>query len=452
MDQTSLRERDVAYQIHPHTNFGAHESAGPMVISQGRGVFVTDSTGREYLEGMSGLWCTNLGFSEPRLADAAARQFARLPYYQNFANKATEPAIELAENLIRHAPVPMSKVLFQSSGSEANDTAMKLVWYYAHGIGKPEKRKIISRQRSYHGTSVATGSLTGLPHIHRDFNLPIEGVVHVSCPHFYRTTVPGETEAQFTERLVKELEETILREGPETVGGFIAEPVMGTGGVVVPPQGYFEGVQAVLRKYDILFLVDEVICGMGRTGHWWGSEEYGLNPDMLVSAKGLSSAYLPISALMINEKVYGVLKEQTAKIGLFGHGYTYGGHPVCAAVANEVFNIYRERDVIAHAKRVGDYFQRKLNERAQHPLVGEARGLGLMGALEIVADKQTRQPFPADRKMAASVAQFAADAQLNVRPLGDSVCIAPPVIITEAELDVLFERLDIALAKALKTA
>jgi 4-aminobutyrate---pyruvate transaminase len=346
----------------------------------------------------------------------------------------------------------MSKVLFQSSGSEANDTAMKLVWYYAHGIGKPEKRKIISRQRSYHGTSVATGSLTGLPHIHRDFNLPIEGVVHVSCPHFYRTTVPGETEAQFTERLVKELEETILREGPETVGAFIAEPVMGTGGVVVPPQGYFEGVQAVLRKYDILFLVDEVICGMGRTGHWWGSQEYGLKPDMLVSAKGLSSAYLPISALMINEKVYGVLKEQTAKIGVFGHGYTYGGHPVCAAVANEVFDIYRERDVIAHAKRAGDYFQRKLHERAAHPLVGEARGLGLMGALEVVADKETRQPFPADRKMAASVAQFASEAQLNVRPLGDAVCIAPPVIITEAEIDVLFERLDIALAKALKTA
>ncbi|WP_233849346.1 aminotransferase [Paraburkholderia sp. HD33-4] len=452
MDQTSLRERDIAYQIHPHTNFGAHESAGPMVISQGRGVFVTDSTGKEYLEGMSGLWCTNLGFSEPRLAEAAARQFARLPYYQNFANKATEPAIELAENLIRHAPAPMSKVLFQSSGSEANDTAMKLVWYYHHGVDKPEKRKIISRQRSYHGTSVATGSLTGLPHIHRDFNLPIQGVVHVSCPHFYRTSVPGETEAQFTARLIAELEETILREGPETVGAFFAEPVMGTGGVVVAPQGYFEGVQALLRKYEILFIVDEVICGMGRTGHWWGSEEYGLQPDMLVSAKGLSSAYLPISALMINEKVYGVLKEQTAKIGLFGHGYTYGGHPVCAAVANEVFNIYRERDVIGHARRVGEYFQSKLHERAEHPLVGEARGLGLMGALEVVADKKTRQPFPADRKMAASVAQFAVEAQLNVRPLGDSVCIAPPVIITEAEIDLLFERLDVALAKALKTA
>ncbi|SAK87542.1 aminotransferase [Caballeronia hypogeia] len=452
MDQTSLRERDIAYQIHPHTNFGAHESAGPVVIAQGRGVFVTDSTGKEYLEGMSGLWCTNLGFSEPRLAEAAARQFARLPYYQNFANKATEPAIELAENLIRHAPAPMSKVLFQSSGSEANDTAMKLVWYYHHGVGKPDKRKIISRQRSYHGTSVATGSLTGLPHIHRDFNLPIQGVVHVSCPHFYRTTVADETEAQFSARLVAELEETILREGPDTVGGFIAEPVMGTGGVVVPPKGYFEGVQAVLRKYDILFIVDEVITGMGRTGHWWGSEQYALQPDMLVSAKGLSSAYLPISALLINDRVYRVLKEQTAKIGLFGHGYTYGGHPVCAAVANEVFNIYRERDLIAHAKRVGDYFQRKLNDRAEHPLVGEARGLGLMGALEIVGDKKTREPFPLDRKMAANVAQFAAQAQLNVRPLGDAVCIAPPVIITEAEIDLLFERLDTALAQALKMA
>ncbi|MGB8417853.1 4-aminobutyrate---pyruvate transaminase [Burkholderia sp. GAS332] len=450
MEHTSLRDRDVAYQIHPHTNFGAHESAGPMVISSGRGIFVTDESGKEYLEGMSGLWCTNLGFSEPRLAEAAARQFARLPYYQNFANKATEPAIELAENLIRHAPSPMSKVLFQSSGSEANDTAMKLVWYYHHGIGKPEKRKIISRQRSYHGTSVATGSLTGLPHIHRDFNLPITGVIHVSCPHFYHSAQPGESEQEFVARLVDELESTILREGPETVGAFIAEPVMGTGGVVVAPDGYFEKVQAVLSKYEVLFIVDEVICGMGRTGHWWGSNAYNLQPDMLVSAKGLSSAYLPISALLVNDKVYSVLKEQTAKIGLFGHGYTYGGHPVCAAVANEVFAIYRERDVIDHAKKVGDYFQAKLHDRAEHPLVGEARGLGLMGALEVVADKKTRMPFAADRKVAASVAAFAAEAGLNVRPLGDAICIAPPVIITEAEIDLLFERLDVALDKALK--
>ncbi|CAB3961621.1 MULTISPECIES: aminotransferase [Burkholderia] len=448
MEHTSLRSRDVAYQIHPHTNFGAHESSGPMVIASGRGIFVTDESGREYLEGMSGLWCTNLGFSEPRLADAAARQFARLPYYQNFANKATEPAIALAENLIRHAPAPMSKVLFQSSGSEANDTAMKLVWYYHHGIGKPDKRKIVSRQRSYHGTSVATGSLTGLPHIHRDFNLPIPGIVHVACPHFYRGAEPGETEDDYAARLADELEQTILREGPDTVGGFIAEPVMGTGGVVVPPRGYFERVQAVLRKYDVLFIVDEVICGMGRTGHWWGADAYALQPDMLVSAKGLSSAYLPISALLINERVYAVLKEQTAKIGLFGHGYTYGGHPVCAAVANEVFDIYRERDVIGHAKRVGDYFQRALRKRADHPLVGEARGLGLMGALELVADKTTRAPFPAERKMAATVSARAQDALLNVRPLGDAICIAPPVIITEAEIDLLFERLDTALDQA----
>ena len=267
------------------------------------------------------MWCASLGFSEKRLAEAAAKQFAALPYYQNFAHRTSEPAIELSERLIRLAPVPMSKVLFQSSGSEANDTAIKLAWYYFHAIGKPAKRKIISRKRAYHGTSIASASLTGLPHIHRDFNLPLDGFLHVTCPHFYREGLPGETEDAFASRLADELEQLILKEGPDTVAAFFAEPVMGTGGCIVPPRGYYEKVQAILPKYEILFVVDEVICGFGRTGNWWGSQTFGLKPDMISSAKALTAAYQPLSALLLSEPIYQAMKVEADKIGVFGHGY-----------------------------------------------------------------------------------------------------------------------------------
>jgi 4-aminobutyrate--pyruvate transaminase len=329
----------------------------------------------------------------------------------------------------------MAKALFACSGSEANDTAMKLVWYYHHAIGKPEKRKLIARHRGYHGTTIAAASLTGLPNMHHDFNLPLAGVLHVTCPHFYREGRPGETEAQFTDRLVAELEALILTEGPHTVGAFIAEPVMGTGGVVVPPEGYFPRVQEVLRRYDILVIADEVICGFGRTGEVWGSDTFGICPDMLTCAKALSAAYFPISATLVSQAVYEAMRAESDKLGNFSHGFTYGGHPVGAAVALETLAIYRERDIVGHVRRVGPRLQAGLRALTDHPLVGEARGIGLMGALELVEDRSTRASFPSGRKVPGYLAGRIQKRGVILRGRDDSLLFSPPLTISEAEID-----------------
>ena len=316
----SLHARDIASHLHPQTNMRLHESVGPLVIERGDGVFVIDSEGHRMLDGMAGLWCTSLGFSEPRLVEAASRQMARLPYQQTYTHRSSPPVIDLAEKLLALAPVPMSKVMFHASGSEAVDTAIKLVWYYHAGIGKPEKRKIIGRMRGYHGTTIGAASLTGLPNMHTGFGLPLPGFFHVACPHYYRGGALGESEADYATRLAEELEELILREGPETIGAFFAEPVMGAGGVIVPPATYFEKIQAVLRRHDVLLVADEVICGFGRTGNVWGSQTFGLRPDLLTCAKNLSSAYFPIAAVMMTEAVYAGIADHTAALDGFGHG------------------------------------------------------------------------------------------------------------------------------------
>jgi len=440
MNPNSSHARDIAYQIHPQTNFSLHEKIGPTVMTRGDGFHVYDDAGNRYLEAMAGLWCAALGFSEDRLAQAAAKQFAALPYYQNFAHRTSEPAIELSERLIRLAPVPMSKVLFQSSGSEANDTAVKLAWYYFHAIDQPQKRKIISRKRSYHGTSIASASLTALPHIHRDFNLPLDGFLHVTCPHFYREGLPGETEDEFATRLATEIEDLILREGPETVAAFFAEPVMGTGGCVVPPKGYYEKVQAVLARHDVLFVVDEVICGFGRTGNWWGSQTFDLRPDMITSAKALTAAYQPLSALLLSERIYQAMKVQADKIGVFGHGYTYGGHPVACAVALEALTIYEERGLIAGSAALGRHLESRLAALLDHPLVGEVRGIGMMWGVELVRSKATRAPFEAASKVGLEIQRLAFERGLIVRALGDTLVFTPPLVITPAGIDDAVDR------------
>ncbi len=445
MTANSNHARDVAYQLHPQTNFSLHEKIGPTIISRGDGFHVYDDAGNRYLEAMSGLWCAALGFSESRLAEAAARQFARLPYYQNFAHRTSEPAIELAERLIRLSPVPMSKVLFQSSGSEANDTAVKLAWYYFHAIGKPEKRKLIARKRAYHGTSIASASLTGLPHIHRDFNLPLDGFLHVTCPHFYREGVPGETEEAFASRLAEELEDLILAEGPETVAAFFAEPVMGTGGCVVPPPTYYEKVQAILKKYEILFVVDEVITGFGRTGNWWGTQTFALEPDMISSAKALTAAYQPLSALLLSERIYQAMKAQGDKIGVFGHGYTYGGHPVACAVGLEALTLYEERGLIARAPALGSRLEQRLAALRDHPLIGEVRGVGLMWGVELVRSKATREAFDPSLKFGLEIQRLAFENGLIVRALGDTLILTPPLVITPEGIDDAVSRFATAL-------
>ena len=441
--------KDIAYHLHPYTNLAAHEERGPHIMVAGDGIEVIDDAGKRYIEGLAGLWCASLGFSEPRLAAAAAAQFEALPYYHGFAHKATPPVIELAERLIEIAPAPMSKVFFTNSGSEANDTLIKIVWYYNNALGRPEKKKIVSRRHGYHGVTVATASLTGLPYAQDSFDLPIANIVHADCPHYWRDGRDGETEEEFATRMAASLDQLIVAEGPETVAAFIAEPVQGAGGVILPPATYFEKVQEVLRRHDVLFIADEVICGFGRTGNMFGSQTYDLRPDMITLAKALSAAYLPIGAAMISEPIYQAIRDESNRLGVFGTGYTYSGHPTCAAVALETLKIYEERDIVGHVRGVSPRFLARLHALGDHPLVGEARGVGLIGAVQLAADKATKAPFDPALKAGAMVMDRAADHGLLVRALiGDTVAMCPPLIITTDEIDEMFDRLGRALDDA----
>ena len=439
-------EHDKKFVLHPYTNLSAHQELDPFIITHGEGIYVWDDQGNKLIEGMSGLWCASLGFSEQRLTDAAVRQMQKLPYSHLFSHRSTEPAIELSRKLIEIAPDNMARVFLVNSGSEAVDMAIKIVWYYNNALDRPEKKKIIARKRAYHGITIASGSLTGLPYVHDGFDLPAIPVMHTETPHFYREGNPDETEAQFTDRLARTLEQQILAEDPDTIAAFIAEPVMGAGGVLIPPAGYFEKIQAVLDRYDILLICDEVICGFARTGEMFGSQTFNATPDLMTIAKQLSSAYQPIGGVMLSEKVYNALEKGSDRHGMFGSGNTYGGHPVAAAVAIETLNIYAEQNITDHVKSLSDQFQSGLSRLADHPLVGQARGVGLIGALEIVKDKHTKEQYPAGDKVAAQIANFARTRNLILRPTpGDSVALCPPLIINEQELELVFERLEGAL-------
>jgi 4-aminobutyrate--pyruvate transaminase len=436
MSLTPAARRDLSFHLHPSTNLRSVQAEGPLVITRGEGVYVYDDEGRRYLEGMSGLWCASLGFSERRLAEAAYKQMCELPFYHSFAGKVPAISTELAERLIGIAPPGMTKVLFANSGSEANDTAIKLAWYVNNALGRPQKKKIISRQRAYHGVTIASGSLTGLAFAHNDFDLPIARFVHTDCPSYYRGAQPGESEEAFAVRLAANLEQLILREGPDTVAAFFAEPVMGAGGVVVPPATYFDRVQPILKKYDILFVVDEVICGFGRTGQMFGSQTFNLQPDIVTLAKALSAGYMPISANLVSGKLYEILLAQSDKLGIFGHGYTYSSHPVPAAVALEALRIYDELDILAKVRRVGPRLQAGIRSFADHPLIGEARGIGLIGAVEIVRDKSTKQSFDPKAGVAAFLVRRAQHHGVILRNMpGDIVAFCPPLIISEGEID-----------------
>jgi 4-aminobutyrate--pyruvate transaminase len=433
---SAAARRDLAYHLHPSTNLRQVETEGPLVIARGEGVYVYDDEGRRYLEGMAGLWCASLGFSEQRLADAAYRQMRELPFYHSFAGKVPAISTELAERLIHIAPAGMTRVLFANSGSEANDTAIKLIWYVNNALGRPLKKKIISRRRAYHGVTIASASLTGLAFAHNDFDLPIARILHADCPDYYRGALSGESEEAFAARLADNLEEMILREGPDTVAAFIAEPVMGAGGVIVPPATYFDLVQAILRKYDVLFIVDEVICGFGRTGNMFGTQTFNLQPDIITLAKALSSGYMPISANLLSSALYEILLEQSDKLGIFGHGYTYSSHPVPAAVALETLKIYEERDIVAQVRRVGPRMQAGIRSYASHPLIGDARGIGLIGAVELVADKAGKRSFDVKAGVAAYLVRCAQHHGVILRNMpGDIVAFCPPLIITDTEID-----------------
>ncbi len=447
----SAHARDIAFLVHQQTDLVDHQANGATLMAKGDGVYVTDESGKRYLEAMAGLWCASLGFSETRLAEAAYKQMLELPYYHTFFSKGHLPSVDLAEQLIALAPVPMSKVLFQCSGSEANDAAIKLVWYYHNAIGKPLKKKIIGRIRGYHGNTVASVSVSGQPHMVAEFDLPLPMMKHTDNPNFYRFHEEGESEEDFATRMADNLEKLILAEGADTVGAFFGEPVQGGGGAITPPATYWAKIQAVLKKYDILFVADEVICGFGRTGNMWGCQTYDLKPDMLSCAKALSAAYQPISALMINEKIHQAMLVQSRKLGSFGHGFTYGAHPVACAVALETLKIYAERDIVGHVRSVSPSFLAGLEAIEDHPLVGDARGVGLIAGVELVADKRTREAFPPAAKVGNLVMEKCQEAGLIVRAIGDRIAFTPPLIITEAEIGEMFRLfragLDAALAE-----
>ncbi|AYC30988.1 aspartate aminotransferase family protein [Pseudomonas cavernae] len=440
MHSTSLADKDRQYHLHPYTNARLHEQVGPLLIERGEGVYVYDQQGKEYLEAMSGLWSAALGFSNQRLIAAAERQLRTLPFYHVFGHKAHRPAIELAEKLIAMAPVPMSKVFFTNSGSEANDTVVKLVWYYNNARGKPAKKKFISRHNAYHGITVASASLTGLPANQRGFDVPLPGFLHVGCPHHYRHALPGESEEQFADRLAAELEQRILSEGAETIAAFIGEPLMGAGGVIVPPRTYWQKIQAVCRRHDILVIADEVICGFGRTGQLFGSQTFAIQPDVMVLSKQLSSSYQPIAALLINDALYQGIAEQSHSFGTFGHGFTGSAHPVATAVALENLKIIEDEQLVPHAAAMGERLLAGLRGFADHPLVGEVRGCGLIAAVELVGDRQSKAPHGSLGNLGRYLAGRAQEHGMITRAMGDAIAFCPPLISNEAQIDLLIER------------
>jgi len=437
----SIEGMDLQHLLHPSTNLAQHQQQGPVVHESASGVYIRDNHGKQYLEGMAGLWCTAIGYGREELAKVAYEQMVKLNYSQLFAGRTNEPSVLLAEKLKDMAPFDAGRVFFGLSGSDANDTQIKLIWYYNNALGRPEKKKIISRKRGYHGVTVASGSLTGLPPFHAAFDLPIPGVLHTSSPHFYSEGLPDESEAEFLQRLVDDLEQMIQQEGPETIAAFIAEPIMGAGGVVVPPENYFPRIQQVLDKHDIAFIDDEVICGFGRTGQPFGAQTLDIKPTTMSIAKALSSAYLPISAVLLPESMYEAFADRSGELGNFAHGFTYSGHPVCAAVALRNLELMEEMDLFNHAARMGEILQQRLQQFVGHPLVGEVRGKGLIAAVELVRQAAPRKTFAPSDGVGAFCANACHQAGLVLRNMGDSIAICPPLIINESQIDELVSKL-----------
>jgi 4-aminobutyrate--pyruvate transaminase len=447
----SLSAINKATGVHQYTDMMAHEEKGPHIIARAEGIRLFDDEGRGFIDGMAGLWCTALGHSEQRLKDAAAAQMDTMTYTHIFAHRSHQPAIELAERLTKRAPASITRAFFTNSGSESIDAMIQMVWYYNNALGRREKKKIIGRDRAYHGVTAAAGSLTALPYKQNDFDLPVnDRFLKVTCPHHYRYAQADETEEQFGARLADEVENLIIAEGPDTVAAFVGEPIMGAGGVLIPPKNYWPAVEKICRKYDVLLVCDEVINGFCRTGEFWGSEAVGgVQPDIMTVAKQLSSAYLPIGATLVSEKVYEAIAANSPKHGVFGIGMTYGGHPVCAAVALETLKIYEERDILGHVQSVAPLFKERYDALAAHPLVGEARSTGLIGAIELVANKETREQFAPTAKAAPTVYQHMMEAGTFGRPLpGDAVAFCPPLIVSEDDINQMFDHLTIGLDKA----
>ena len=436
----SAAARDIRFILHPVTDARRNEETGPIVIERGEGVYVIDDAGNRYIEGMAGLWNVAVGFGEKRLVDAATKQLSTLPYYHTFSQKSNLPSIDLAEKLVQMSPERLKHVFFTNSGSEANDSVVKMVWYYNNAMGRPKKKKFLARIKGYHGITVASGSLTGLPGNHRDFDLPAIPVHHLTCPHHYRFAEAGESEEAFSDRLAAELEAYIEAEGADTIAAFIGEPILGAGGVMPPPAGYWAKVKAICRRHDILIVADEVITGFGRVGTMFASDYYGIDPDILVVSKQITSAYQPLAAVLISDPVYQGIADNSSKLKSFAHGFTTTGNPVACAVGLENLAIIEERDLVANSRRMGALLQARLAPFRDHPLVGEVRGVGLIAGIELVADKASKAAFEPVGKMGADFFHRAHAHGLIVRGIGDTIALCPPLIITETEIEDMIVR------------
>lgn len=442
---TRVGSADAQHHLHSQSNLQSHQTQGPLVMVRGDGPYVIDEHGNRYLEGMAGLWCASLGFSNERLVEAASRQMKKLPYYHTFNHRSSDIASLLAAKIASLSPMPDARVFFATSGSEANDSMVKMAWNYHIARGEPARRKVLARDRGFHGSTVMGASLSGLTNMHQAFGLPIDGIVRVDCPYFYRNARDGESEAAYVHRLIQNLEVTIAEHGAHTIAAFIAEPIIGAGGVIVPPAGYFEQVQQVLRRHGILMLADEIICGFGRTGNWFGSQTFDIEPDMMACAKGLSSGYAPISCVVVSAPVFEVMERHSGKTGGFGHGFTYSGHPLSAAIALEALAIYEEMDLPVRAKELGDVLHRELRALTSHGLVGEVRGTGFIAGIELVADKRTAEPFDSRLAVGAQVERATRSHGLIVRSMGDVIALSPPYIMDESQIVGMVATLKLAL-------
>ncbi len=442
INDISLIDRE--HTFHPSTHLGQFERGEipNRMITGGSGVYVLDRDGKRSLDAFAGLYCVNIGYGRTEVADAIYEQAQKLAYYHAYVGHSNEQLPLLSQRIVKMAGLDMSKVYYGLSGSDANETNLKLVWYYNNVLGRPEKKKIISRWRGYHGSGLMTGSLTGLAAFHNAFDLPLPRVLHTSCPHYWRYAEPGETERDFSRRLAAELDALIVAEGPDTVAAFIGEPVLGTGGIIPPPEGYWDEIQKVLARHDVLLIADEVVTAFGRTGQPFGSHTYGVKPDIITIAKGLTSAYLPLSGSIIGERVWRVLAEGNDKLGPLGHGWTYSAHPLCAAAANANLDIVEREDIVGNARDTGAHFQQRLHETFDdHPLVGEVRGVGLMAALEFGTGAERKDAFDPALKVGPKVAAAALEEGMIARamPQGDILGFAPPLVITRAEVDRVVE-------------
>ncbi len=437
-DVRHAAQTDRKALFHPFTSVADHMRDGPLVITEGKGTQLKDIEGRSYLDGMAGLWCVNLGYGRSEITDAIAAQSARLPFFHAFNSMSTDVAIECAEALLKRSPVPMARVFFGVSGSDANETQAKLIWYYNNLRGRPKKKKLICRWNAYHGSGVLTASLTGLASMHTLFDLPMGPVLHTHAPYYYRQAPAGMTEREFSRYLANELEQLIVREGPDTVAAFFAEPVMGAGGLIPPPDGYFEEIVPVLRRHDVLLVFDEVVSGFGRLGNYWGAQTFRVEPDLITAAKGITSGYFPMSACLVSPKIWDVIEAESPKAGLFGHGYTYSAHPVGAAAALATLKAIDDDRIVARVAELAPYFHKEMRAAVgDHPLVGDIRGVGFMLGIELVQNRTTKAAFPREALVGRRVLKNLFSRGLISRALGDTLVFAPPLIIERSEIDEL---------------